>query len=100
MFSLCVCSSIPEDIHRIQTLVHFDVRLNRIKSPLPEATIGLRNLLRLNINGNSIPEINTANAPYLELLNCSGNSLRKITVNEGPLKFLLAKSNSKLCLFD
>ena len=91
-------SSIPEDIHRIQTLVHFDIRLNRIKSPLPAATEGLRNLLRLNVSGNSIPDINTAYAPYLELLNCSGNSLRKLTVSEGPLKSLLAKNNSKLRL--
>ncbi len=88
-------SQIPEDINRIQTLVHLDVRLNRIKHPLPSAMEGLRSLLRLNVSGNSISELVTQQVPCLETVNCSGNTLRKLSVNEGPIKVLLAKNNSE-----
>ncbi len=88
-------SQIPEDIKRIQTLVHLDFRLNRIKHPLPSAMDGLRSLLRLNVSGNSISELVTQQVPCLETVNCSGNSLRKLSVNEGPIKILLAKNNSE-----
>ena len=45
--------------------------------------------------GNGISELNTRQLLYLELLNCSENSLRSLALNEGPLRTLIARSNSE-----
>ena len=91
--SLTPSSSVPDDLHRIANLQHFDIRLNKIKCGLPHSTAELRNLVRLNIQGNGFPEINTRRLPFLELLNCSENALRSLEIQEGPLTILMAKNN-------
>ena len=45
-------SAIPEDLHRIETLHHFDVRLNRLRYSLPDVMEELPDLARLNVSGN------------------------------------------------
>lgn len=86
-------SSIPDDLHRIENLQHFDVRLNKIKGGLPHTTAELRNLVRLSLQGNGFSELNTRRLPFLELLNCSENALRSLEIPEGPLTVLTAKNN-------
>ena len=89
-----LCSAIPEDLHRIETLQHFDVRLNRLKHSLPDVMEELPELARLNISGNGLSEINTDHVKHLLQLNCSDNSLKTLSVIEGPLKELTARNNS------
>ncbi len=57
--------------------------------------LGMRNLMRFNVRGNGVSEINMADLPYLEVLNCSDNSLRSLVLNEGPITNLTAKNNSE-----
>ncbi len=59
------------------------------------SVLSLRNLLRLNLRGNKVTEVNTARLPLLEILNCSETSLRTLSLPEGPLKSLIAHNNSK-----
>ena len=67
--------------------------MNKIKSKLPDSMAELRNLVRLNVQGNGLSELNMKKVPYLEVLNCSDNALRSLEVQEGPLTVLTAKSN-------
>ena len=92
----CCCSTVPEDLNRVQSLRHFDIRLNKLKGRLPQSLEDLPLLLRLNVRGNRLSEVSTAHTPHLELLNCTDNSLRTLTVNEGPVKIITARNNSKL----
>ena len=87
-------SAIPEDLHRIETLQHFDMRLNRLKHSLPDVMEELPDLARLNISGNALSEVNTDHVKHLQQLNCSDNSLKILSVIEGPLKELAARNNS------
>ena len=57
--------------------------------------LGMRNLVRLNVRGNGVNELNMADLPYMEVLNCSDNALRSLALNEGPITNLLAKNNSE-----
>ncbi len=88
-------SVLPDDIKMLESLQHFDIRFNKVKPKLPRSMLGLRNLMRLNIRGNGVSEINMADLPYLEVLNCSDNSLRSLALNEGPITNLTAKNNRK-----
>ena len=67
--------------------------MNKLKSKLPGSIEEVRNLVRLNVQGNSLSELNMKRLPYLEVLNCSENALRSLEVEEGPLTVLTAKSN-------
>ena len=87
-------SAIPEDLHRIETLQHFDMRLNRLKYSLPDVMEELPDLARLNISGNGLSEVNTDHVKHLQQLNCSDNSLKILSIVEGPLKELAARNNS------
>ena len=90
----CTYSAIPENLHRIATLQHFDMRLNRLKQSLPDVMEELSDLARLNISGNGLSEVNTDHIKHLQQLNCSDNSLKVLSIVEGPLKELAARNNS------
>jgi Leucine-rich repeat (LRR) protein len=77
------------------TLQHFDIRFNKVKPTLPHSMIGMRNLTRMNIRGNGISEMNMAELPFMEFLNCSDNALRSLALNEGPIIDVIAKNNCK-----
>ena len=91
--SISTCSVIPEDIHAITSLQHFDVRLNKLRDRLPQTLGRLNSFIRLNVRGNGLSELDTTTLPYLELLNCSENALGFLNIGEGPLRVLSAKSN-------
>ena len=76
-------------------LQHFDIRFNKVRSKLPHSVLGLRSLMRLNVRGNGMSEINMGQLLYLEFLNCSDNALRSLILNEGPITNLTAKNNSE-----
>lgn len=90
----CTYSAIPENLHRIATLQHFDMRLNRLKQSLPDVMEELSDLARLNVSGNGLSELNTDHVKHLQQLNCSDNSLKVLSIVEGPLKELAARNNS------
>ena len=82
----------------MESLQHFDIRFNNIKTRLPNSVLGMRNLVRLNMKGSGISDINMAHLLYLEFLNCSDNALRSLALNEGPMQSLIARNNSKLLI--
>lgn len=91
-------SAVPEDINQMDMLQHLDIRFNKIKKDLPSSMLTLRNLMRLNVRGNRITGLDTAKLPLLETLNCSEAALRSLAIMEGPIKSLIAKTNSQFVL--
>ena len=88
-------SAIPEDLHRIETLEHFDMRLNQLKHSLPDVMEELPSLTRFNVSGNGLTELNTDHVKHLLQLNCNDNSLKSLSVVDGPLRLLTARNNSE-----
>lgn len=88
-------SSLPEDIHRIQTLQLLDVRFNNITSDLPTMVAGLHTLFALNIKQNSLTELSLRRLKQVQTINCSKNRIRTLTLSGGRLKSLLARENRK-----
>ncbi len=95
ILAILFCSILPEEIESMETLQHFDIRFNKVKSGLPPSAVRMRNLTRLNIRGNGIKKVDMTQLLYLEFFNCSDNLLRLLALNEGPMKILIAKNNSQ-----
>lgn len=88
-------SSLPEDIHRIQTLQLLDLRLNKIRHDLPTMTGGLHTLFTLNLKENFLTELNLRQVRQLQEINCSDNSIKTLILTGGRLRTLKARNNRK-----
>lgn len=84
-------SFVPKDLD-IKKLQLLDVRLNKLTSGFSQAN---KQIMRLNLRGNSITDIDTINLECLQYLNCADNNLSSLSLGNHPqMQILVARNNS------
>lgn len=89
-----IYSNIPEDIHRIQTLQVFDLRLNQVESELPNTAPSMPGFFSINLHGNRLQDFDMRRAKNLHVVNLSDNNLTSLSLYKGKMRMLNARNNS------
>lgn len=91
--------NIPDDIHRIQTLQVFDLRLNQVDSEMPNTTSSMPGFFSINLHGNRLRDFDLRRVRNLHVVNLSDNQLTSLLLHKGRLKMVNVRNNSKYACF-